>query len=109
MQDRVAEWTWVESRTLSAHPHFPWSRFLPWGTDAAVQNREARFSAWITQSAGEPEYYQRKRREGKSHQMALRALANTWVRILYALWHKREAYVTETFVVAQQAHTRRAA
>jgi transposase len=55
------------------------------------------------------DYYQRKRREGKSHQMALRALANTWVRILYAVWHKQEAYVTETFVQAQQAHTQRAA
>jgi transposase len=55
------------------------------------------------------EYYGRKRREGKSHQMALRALANTWVRILYALWDKREAYVTERFVQAQQMHTRQAA
>jgi transposase len=55
------------------------------------------------------EYYQRKRREGKSHQMALRALANTWVRIVYALWHKQEAYATETFIAAQQAHERRAA
>jgi transposase len=67
--------------------------------------------AWqsTVQEAWAREYYQRKRREGKSHQMALRALANTWVRILYALWQKREAYVTETFVQAQQAHTRRAA
>jgi transposase len=55
------------------------------------------------------DYYQRKRREGKSHQMALRALANTWVRIIYAVWHKREVYLAETFVAAQQAHTRRAA
>jgi len=55
------------------------------------------------------DYYQRKRHEGKSHQMALRALANTWVRIIYAVWYKQETYETETFVAAQQAHTRRAA
>lgn len=28
-------------------------------------------------------YYRRKRAEGKSHSMALRALANMWVRIIY--------------------------
>jgi len=31
-------------------------------------------------------YYQRKRREGKSHTMAVRALANQWVRLIYAVW-----------------------
>ncbi len=31
------------------------------------------------------EYYGRKREEGKSHTMALRALANQWVRIIHAL------------------------
>src|SRR5260221_5461913 len=31
------------------------------------------------------EYYQRKRAEGKSHTVALRALANVWARILYAV------------------------
>jgi len=36
------------------HPHFVWSRFLPRHTDAAMQNREARFPAWIAGSEGEP-------------------------------------------------------
>ena len=30
------------------------------------------------------EFYQRKRAEEKSHSMAVRALANLWVRIIYA-------------------------
>src|SRR5206468_11960632 len=34
------------------------------------------------------QYYQRKRAEGKSHPVALRALANVWVRILLAIWLK---------------------
>ncbi len=51
-------------------------------------------------------YYQRKRREGKSHAMAVRALAN---RIIYALWSKRETYDAATFLAAQQAHAPRAA
>jgi len=54
-------------------------------------------------------YYRRKRREGKSHTKAVRALANQWVRIIYALWRKREAYDPAVFVAAQQAHAPRAA
>jgi len=53
--------------------------------------------------------YQRKRREGKSHSMAVRALANQWVRIIYALWVKHEAYDAAVFLAAQQTHTPRAA
>jgi transposase len=54
-------------------------------------------------------YYQRKRGEGKSHAMALRALANQWVRIIYALWVKHEVYDAVVFMAAQQAHGARAA
>ena len=47
--------------------------------------------AWqsTVQEAWTLAYYQRKRREGKSHTVALRALANQWVRIVYALWRTR--------------------
>jgi hypothetical protein len=54
-------------------------------------------------------YYQRKRQEGKSHCMAVRALANVWVRIIHAMWLNKCPYVTATFLAAQQAHARRAA
>jgi len=54
-------------------------------------------------------YYRRKRREGKSHTKAVRALANQWVRIIYAFWLKRETYDPAVFVAAQQAHAPRAA
>jgi transposase len=54
-------------------------------------------------------YYQRKRDEGKSHPVALRALANQWVRIIYALWRKQQPYDAAIFVAAQQAHAPRAA
>ena len=49
-------------------------------------------------------YYQRKRQEGKTHSMAVRALSNVWVRIIYALWSKHEPYQAATFLAAQQAH-----
>jgi hypothetical protein len=49
-------------------------------------------------------YYQRKRKEGKTHSMAVRALSNVWVRIIYALWSKHEPSQVSTFLAAQQAH-----
>jgi transposase len=51
-------------------------------------------------------YYQRKRQEGKTHSMAVRALSNLWVRIIFALWRKHEPYQAATFLAAQQAHGR---
>jgi len=61
------------------------------------------------QEAWAREYYQRKRAEGKSHSVAVRALANVWARILYALWKKKEPYQTAIFEQARQAHAPRVA
>jgi len=53
-------------------------------------------------------YYQRKRaRCGKSHSMAVRALANVWVRILYRMWQSKTNYQTVTFEAARLAHAPR--
>jgi transposase len=51
-------------------------------------------------------YYERKRQAGKTYTMALRALANHWVRIMFALWKKHECYDPATFREAQQRHAR---
>lgn len=67
--------------------------------------------AWQStlQEAWAKEYYQRKRAEGKSHTVAVRALAHVWARILYAIWKKKELYHTTTFEQARQAHAPRIA
>lgn len=67
--------------------------------------------AWqsVLQEAWAAAYYQRKRTAGKSHSMALRALANQWVRSIFALWRKQEPYDPAVFLAAQQAHAPRAA
>jgi transposase len=54
-------------------------------------------------------YYQRKRAEGKSHSVALRTLANVWLRIIYAMWRDHTPYVTATFEAARQQKLRKAA
>jgi transposase len=55
------------------------------------------------------DYYQRKRAEGKTHSMALRTLANVWVRIIFRIWMSRTCYQTAVFEQAQQQHAPRAA
>jgi transposase len=55
------------------------------------------------------DYYQRKRAEGKSHSVAVRALSNVWVRIIFAIWDKKEQYQSSTFEAAQRLHAKRAA
>jgi hypothetical protein len=49
-------------------------------------------------------FYRRKRQEGKTHSMAVRALSKVGVRIIYALWCKHEPYQAAIFLAAQQAH-----
>jgi transposase len=52
-------------------------------------------------------YYQRKLAEGKTHSMALRSLANIWVRIMYRMWMSETCYQAETFEAAKLAHAPR--
>lgn len=75
-----------------------------------LRNALHQFAWQTTQSeAWARNYYQRKRAEGKSHTVAVRALANVWVRIIFALWSNRSCYQTTIFEQAQRQHTRRAA
>jgi transposase len=55
------------------------------------------------------DYYQRKRAEGKSHTVAVRALANVWARIIFAMLNKHEPYDSATFETAQRIHACRVA
>ena len=65
--------------------------------------------AWQStlQEAWALDYYQRKRAEGKTHRMAVRALANVWVRIIYRMWVSKTGYQTATFAAAKRAHAPR--
>ena len=63
----------------------------------------------IPRDAWAKSYYARKRQEGKTFTMAIRALSNQWVRILYAVWQKRAVYDPQVLAQAQHAHGRRAA
>lgn len=66
--------------------------------------------AWQStqQEAWAAAYYRRKRAEGKSHSVALRALSNNWLRIMHALWQSKKPYSRAIFEQAQQQHAQRA-
>ena len=75
-----------------------------------LRNALHQFAWQTTQSeAWARQYYQRKRDEGKSHTVAVRALANVWVRIIFAMWLHHQCSETATFEQARQQHARRAA
>jgi len=54
-------------------------------------------------------YYDRKRAEGKSHSVAVRALSNIWARIAFAMLQSHAPYVSATFEAAKQRHVLKAA
>jgi len=120
----LAEWgddrsRYAESRSIQA---LAGTCPVPWksGEYATVHHRFASLKplrnalhqfAWEStqQEAWANDYYQRKRTEGKSHSMAVRALANVWVRILFAMWCKGQAYQPTIFEAARLLHAKRAA
>jgi transposase len=75
-----------------------------------LRNAFSQFAWQSTQTESwAAEYSQRKRKEGKSHTVAVRALANVWARIIFALWRTKQPYQTSTFEAAQQLHANRVA
>ena len=75
-----------------------------------LRNALQQFAWQSTQRAGwARDYYRRKRKEGKSHTVAVRALANVWVRILFAMRSSHSCYCAATFEDAQRKHAPRAA
>jgi transposase len=87
-----------------AKPHRRYACIKP------LRNVLQQFAWQSTQS--EPwasDYYERKRREGKSHSVAVRSLANVWVRILFAMWLKGEEYQPAIFEQARREHAPHAA
>jgi hypothetical protein len=71
-----------------------------------LRNALYQFAWESTKEAWALVYYRRKRQEGKSHSVAVRALANHWVRLIHAIWHTRQLYNPQIFLAAQQAHGR---
>jgi hypothetical protein len=59
------------------------------------------FAAFSVQrSVWAKRYYEQQRGKGKSHHQAVRALAFTWIRILFRCWQSRMPYDETHFLAA---------
>jgi hypothetical protein len=55
-------------------------------TEDIAAHHSRNYSLWAS------EFYDDQRKNGKPHQMAIRALAFKWIRILYRCWQERQPY-----------------
>jgi len=84
--ERSGKKSWVHWRLQC--PMFLRQTFVEW---AAESTRHA-FWAQV--------YYQQQRDKGKAHQAAVRALAFTWIRILFRCWQERTPYDESVYLKA---------
>ena len=84
--ERSGKKSWVHWRLQC--PKFLRQTFVEW---AAESTRHA-FWAQV--------YYQQQRDKGKAHHAAVRALAFTWIRILYRCWQERTPYDESVYLQA---------
>lgn len=87
--ERSGNKSWVHWRYSC--PTFLRQSFIDWS------NETIRFSFWART------FYQWQREKGKTHQMAIRALAFKWIRILWRCWQERRPYDEATYLLALKA------
>ncbi|WP_052470188.1 IS110 family transposase [Thiolapillus brandeum] len=86
--ERSGNKSWVHWRYSC--PKFLRQSFVEW------INQTVRFSFWARA------FYKAQREKGKTHQMAIRALAFEWIRILWCCWQDRKPYDEATYLMALQ-------
>jgi transposase len=84
--ERSGKKSWVHWRLQC--PTFLRQTFVEWAAEST------RHSFWAQV------YYQQQREKGKAHQAAVRALAFTWIRILYRCWQDRTPYDESVYLQA---------
>jgi transposase len=86
--ERSGQKAWTHWRYTC--PAFLRQTFVEW------TNQSIRFSFWARA------YYQTQKDRGKSHQVAIRALAFKWIRILFRCWKNRTPYDESKYLMALQ-------
>jgi transposase len=84
--ERSGKKSWVHWRLQC--PKFLRQTFVEWAAEST------RHSFWAQV------YYQQQRAKGKAHQVAVRALAFKWIRILYRCWQDRTPYDESVYLQA---------
>lgn len=84
--ERSGKKNWVHWRWSC--PKFLRQTFVEWA------GQSCQFSFWAKA------FYDYQRRQGKTHQMAIRALAFKWIRILFRCWQNRVPYDEAKYLMA---------
>lgn len=84
--ERSGNKSWVHWRYSC--PKFLRQSFIEW------TNETIRFSFWARI------FYKHQREKGKTHQMAIRALAFKWIRIVWRCWQDRKPYDEAKYLMA---------
>ena len=84
--ERSGQKAWVHWRYSC--PKFLRQSFIEWSRESI------RYSFWARS------FYQQQREKGKSHQMAVRALAFKWIRILFRCWQDHKPYDEAKYLMA---------
>jgi transposase len=87
--ERSGQSTWVHWRYSC--PKFLRQSFVEWAAESI------RHSFWASA------FYHSQRAKGKSHQMAVRAVAFKWVRIVFRCWQTRKPYDEAKYLLALKA------
>jgi transposase len=88
VMERSGKQSWVHWRYQC--PKFLRQTFVEWASESI------RFSFWARA------YYQQQRDKGASHQVAVRALAFKWIRIVFRCWQNRTPYDESVYLAALQ-------
>ena len=86
MTERSGQKSWVHWRYSCSK--FLRQSFVEWAREST------RYSFWARA------FYQLQRQNGKSHQMAIRALAFKWIRIIFRCWKDRKPYDEAKYLMA---------
>ncbi len=87
--ERSGNQSWVHWRYSC--PKFLRQSFIEWASQTI------RYSFWAQA------FYRTQREKGKTHQMAIRALAYKWIRILWRCWQDRKPYDEAKYLMALKA------
>lgn len=86
VQEKSGKKAWIHWRWSC--PTFLRQTFVEWA------NHSRNYSFWAS------EFYDAQRRNGKPHQVAIRALAFKWIRILFRCWKDRQPYDAVKYLLA---------
>ena len=97
----LAEFTSTKQAALSEQGQLSWLCCCERGGPKFLRQTFHEFAAFsVRQSVWSKAFYEQKRKQGKDHHAAVRALAFKWIRILYRCWQDSKPYEESCYLAA---------